>query len=130
MKNDTTEFASVEAVGGSGRIDLYADIHKALRAWMGHVLTRLGQADAQDHADCSEAVSEMNQLLEVMQMHLETENGIVHPAIGGPSKRGGPGPSRGSWKTTPASGSTRRRKWRVSCIGYFRRSRRPAGRQC
>ena len=81
MKNDTTEFASVEAVGGSGRIDLYADIHKALRAWMGHVLTRLGQADAQDPADCAEAVAEMNQLLEVMQMHLETENSIVHPAI-------------------------------------------------
>ena len=81
MKNDTIEFASVEAVGGSGRIDLYADIHKALRAWMGHVLTRLGQADAQDAADCAEAVAEMNQLLEVMQMHLETENAIVHPAI-------------------------------------------------
>lgn len=81
MKNDTTEFASVEAVGGSGRIDLYADIHKALRAWMGHVLTRLGQADTQEPADCADAVSELNQLLEVMQMHLETENAIVHPAI-------------------------------------------------
>lgn len=81
MKNDTIEFASVEAVGGSGRIDLYADIHKALRAWMGHVLTRLGRTDADDPQDCADAMAQLNELLDVMQMHLETENTIVHPAI-------------------------------------------------
>jgi Hemerythrin HHE cation binding domain len=81
MKFDATELQRLEAAAGAGRVDMYSAIHKALRAWMSHVLLRAGQMDADDEIDCREVVAELEQLLGAMQGHLETENRLVHPAI-------------------------------------------------
>jgi hemerythrin-like domain-containing protein len=81
MKLDTTELQHIEAAAGLGRTDLYTAIHKALRAWMSHTLLRLGQLDTSDELDCGEVMTELEQLLDALQGHLETENNFVHTAI-------------------------------------------------
>lgn len=81
MKFDPIELSHIEAAAGAGRLDLYADIHKALRAWMSHVLLRLGQIDTGDEEECAEVAGELEHLLSALQAHLTTENTHVHPAI-------------------------------------------------
>lgn len=48
MKNDAQEIHAIESTIGTDRLDLYNIIHKTLRAWMGHMLTRVGQMDPTD----------------------------------------------------------------------------------
>jgi iron-sulfur cluster repair protein YtfE (RIC family) len=81
MKTDAQEIHAIESVSGTGRVDLYNSIHKALRAWMGHTLTRVGQMDPTDAEECRAVVTEVNELLGAMLAHLQTENTWVHPAI-------------------------------------------------
>lgn len=81
MKFDATEQRYIEVATGHGRLDLYVEIHKALRAWMSHVLVRVGQMDSTDDEDCRAVVSDLGDLLDTLQGHLETENAFVHPAI-------------------------------------------------
>lgn len=81
MKIDTTEMQRIVDTTGTGRMHLYTTIHKALRARMSTVLVKVGQMDAGDDLHCREVVSELEQLLDVLQGHLETENEWVHPAI-------------------------------------------------
>lgn len=63
------------------RLDLYGPIHKALRAFMGHVLQRLGTLDPEDDAERAAAVAELQSLLGLMRSHLQHENDFVHAAI-------------------------------------------------
>ncbi len=81
MKFDATELHLIEATSGQGRMDIYTDIHKALRAWMAHTLTCLGQLDASDDTSTTEVMAELAQLLDVLHGHVETEDTFVHPAI-------------------------------------------------
>ncbi len=81
MNFDLIELSHIEAAAGAGRLDLYAEIHKALRAWMSHVLLRLGQMDTRDEEESAAVVGELEHLLAAMQAHLTTENTHVHPAI-------------------------------------------------
>ena len=81
MKTDAQEIHAIESASGSGRLDLYNSIHKALRAWMGHTLTRVGQMDPTDAEECRTVAADVNELLGAMLEHLQTENTWVHPAI-------------------------------------------------
>ncbi|MBP8213833.1 MAG: hemerythrin domain-containing protein [Propionivibrio sp.] len=66
---------------GIGRPHLYTGIHKALRKYMSAVLTSVGQLDADDDLQCREVMADVQQLLDVLRGHVETENTMVHPAI-------------------------------------------------
>ena len=63
------------------RHDLYALIHKALRAAMSDALLTLGSLDAADARETSDAVAKVNELLEACQEHLEIENRFIHTAM-------------------------------------------------
>jgi hemerythrin-like domain-containing protein len=63
------------------RHDIYAFIHKGLRAFMSHALVRLGRLDVHDSAELAEVNEELRALLTLCRSHLNTENTFVHPAI-------------------------------------------------
>lgn len=63
------------------RYDIYAVIHKALRAMMAEALVQAGRTDWQDAADRGEALSAVRGLLDFCASHLEHENDFVHAAM-------------------------------------------------
>jgi hypothetical protein len=63
------------------RHDIYAFIHKGLRAFMAHTLVRVGRLDPHDAAEVAEACEEVCALLDICSGHLEHENAIVHVAM-------------------------------------------------
>lgn len=63
------------------RHDIYAFIHKGLRAFMAHVLVRVGRLDPHDAAEVAEVGAELQALLEICRGHLHHENDIVHVAM-------------------------------------------------
>lgn len=73
--------ATTRATEALPRHDIYALIHKALRAAMSDALLTVGSLDAADAREASEAVSKVGELLDLCQEHLETENRFVHPAM-------------------------------------------------
>ena len=82
MKIDTREIAEIAATQPTvPRVDLYAGIHKALRAFMTDTLLGLGRMDVEDDLDFAQGCQRVAQLLDVLQAHLEHENRFVHPAI-------------------------------------------------
>lgn len=66
---------------GTARHNLYAGIHKALRAFMGDTLTRLGNTDVQDEAHVAATIAQLTALLEQMRRHVRHENDFIHPAL-------------------------------------------------
>lgn len=64
------------------RHDIYAFIHKGLRAFMAHALVRTGRLDVHDEAERAEVSEELRALLTICRHHLHTENTHVHPALG------------------------------------------------
>lgn len=70
-----------EASQAAGREDLYAGIHKALRALMSDVLLAVGRADPADPQDVSDAGARVCALLDLCVSHVHHENNFVHPAI-------------------------------------------------
>jgi hypothetical protein len=65
----------------SPRHDLYAFIHKGLRAFMAHALVRVGRLDPHDPAEAAEVVDEVGALLDICGAHVAHEDAIVHPAL-------------------------------------------------
>jgi hypothetical protein len=63
------------------RYNIYAVIHKGLRAWMAHTLQALGRADWLDAQDSAAALDELRSLLAVCRTHLAHENDFIHPAM-------------------------------------------------
>lgn len=63
------------------RVDIYAFIHKGLRAFMAHTLVRVGRLDAHDAAEVAEVSQEMRALLAICRSHVQHENEVVHPAM-------------------------------------------------
>ena len=63
------------------RFDIYALIHKALRAQMSHVLLEAGRTDWDDASERDAALSAVRQLLGMCHGHLEHEDTYLHPAI-------------------------------------------------
>ena len=81
MNIDTIGMQKIVEATGIGRPHLYTVIHKALRKYMSEVLTSVGQLDANDDLQCREVMADVQQLLDVLHGHVETENTMVHPAI-------------------------------------------------
>jgi len=85
MKIDTNELQAVaiagEVAAPAPRVDLYAGIHKALRALMADTLLALGRMDPDDGLDLAEATDRVLFLLQTCADHLAHENEFVHPAL-------------------------------------------------
>jgi hypothetical protein len=78
------------------RHDIYAFIHKGLRAFMAHTLVRTGRLDVHDAAELAEVSEELRALLAICRHHLDNENTYVHTAIAARQ----PGASRTSMSST------------------------------
>jgi hypothetical protein len=65
----------------SPRFDIYAGIHKGIRAFMAETLVRLGRIDVADAADRDHALDQLEQLLGFCADHLRHENAFIHTAI-------------------------------------------------
>lgn len=65
----------------TNRYDIYAFIHKGLRAFMAHTLVRVGRLDPHDADEVAEVGAEVRALLDVCRSHLEHENDFVHAAM-------------------------------------------------
>lgn len=73
--------ATVAATGDTPRLDIYAGIHKALRAFLQDTLLRAGRVDVHDEAEVAALATQTQELLFLMRQHLEHENHFVHVAI-------------------------------------------------
>ena len=65
----------------SERYNIYALIHKGLRAWMCDALTTVGRMDPHDPVDVAAALGEVRALLAGCASHLEHENEYLHTAL-------------------------------------------------
>lgn len=83
MNAHPIEIAAITAAAqaGEGRFNMYASIHKALRAMMSDTLLALGRADAADEAELHDACDRTVELMEMFERHLEHENRFIHPAL-------------------------------------------------
>lgn len=63
------------------RHDIYALVHKGLRAWTGQILVELGRLDAQDGAEIAELVPRVRAWLVAARDHLDHEERFIHPAL-------------------------------------------------
>jgi hypothetical protein len=63
------------------RYDLYAIIHKAMRAAMADAMLAAGRLDAADAREITDTVARVDALIELCRLHLEKENAYVHPAM-------------------------------------------------
>ena len=85
MNIDTNELQAVanadEGAAAAPRVDLYAGIHKALRALMADTLLALGRMDPDDGLDLAEATDRVLFLLGICASHLKHENDFIHTAL-------------------------------------------------
>ena len=63
------------------RADIYAVIHKGLRAFMSQTLTRVGRVDWEDAEDRGTTLAQVQELLACCAAHLDHEDGFIHPAM-------------------------------------------------
>lgn len=63
------------------RFDIYAPVHKGLRAFMAHALVRAGRLDPFDPAETAEVTRELTELLDFCLGHAEHEDSVVHAAL-------------------------------------------------
>jgi len=63
------------------RYDIYAFIHKGLRAFMAHALLRAGRCDSHDAAEVAVLRAEVGALMDICAAHLAHENKVIHAAI-------------------------------------------------
>lgn len=81
MQLNPEEITALAQAEATPRMDIYAFIHKALRAFMSDTLTGLGRADVSDDADLNQACARVQQLLDFCRSHLQHENEFLHPAM-------------------------------------------------
>lgn len=81
MNIDSKELAQVAAAAEAPRVDMYAGIHKALRALMADTLLAVGRMDVDDTLELAQVTERVMQLLDFCARHLEHENAFVHKAI-------------------------------------------------
>lgn len=72
---------TVAGPAAAPRYNMYGFIHKALRAFMGDTLTRIGRMDPDDAVDLEGGLDQLRELLDLCRRHLEHENRFVHPAL-------------------------------------------------
>jgi iron-sulfur cluster repair protein YtfE (RIC family) len=64
-----------------GRVDIYAGIHKAVRAYLCDTLGRVARLDLDDDPELAATVLQVRELLEFCTGHIEHEDIFVHPAM-------------------------------------------------
>lgn len=69
------------ACTGAPRVDMYAGIHKALRALMSDTLLALGRMDVTDDLEFATHCERVMELLDLCRSHLQHENDFLHTAI-------------------------------------------------
>lgn len=79
------EHAAFEAVlaeaAKAGRPDIYRNIHRGLRLCMSQALAQVGRMDPADDRDLADTIAATREMLELFALHLEDENGFIHPAM-------------------------------------------------
>ena len=80
MHIEPQEFQQVAALAAP-RVDMYAGIHKALRALMADTLMAVGRMDSEDAAEMAQTLQRVQQLLAFCQSHLHHENTFIHAAM-------------------------------------------------
>lgn len=75
------EIQEVVAVQAAARLDLYAGIHKALRALMADTLLAIGRMDADEDLELAQTTQRVLQLLDFCKGHLQHENTFIHTAL-------------------------------------------------
>ncbi len=78
------------ALSNAPRLDLYAPIHKALRAWMFDTVQQVGRTDGQCPDTALRTLRQVESLLAVCDGHIHHENTFLHPVL----ERGMPGTAR------------------------------------
>ncbi len=63
------------------RFDMYALIHKALRAMMADALVALGRLDVNEDEGVAQTLDRLRALLAACASHLQHEEDFIHPAI-------------------------------------------------
>ncbi|GAB3258460.1 hemerythrin domain-containing protein [Chitinimonas naiadis] len=63
------------------RYDIYALLHKGLRAYLSHVLLEVGRTDWRDRANRQSSIVTVRELLGVCEAHLEQKHSRIHPAM-------------------------------------------------
>ncbi len=79
MQISTLELQQVAAAGP--RFDMYAGIHKAMRAVMADTLLAVGRMDSDDALELTQVSQRVLELLEACRSHLQHENDFLHTAI-------------------------------------------------
>ncbi|MBG9389435.1 hemerythrin domain-containing protein [Caenimonas aquaedulcis] len=80
MKNDANELRQVAATQAP-RHDIYAGIHKAIRALMADTLLAVGRMDSTDELEVAQVTQRVLELLDFCTSHLGHENEYLHTAI-------------------------------------------------
>jgi len=80
MNIDQRELRHV-AEAAAPRVDLYAGIHKALRALMADTLLAVGRMDSEDALERAQVTQRVLELLDFCRSHLQHENDFLHPAL-------------------------------------------------
>ena len=65
----------------TNRPNLYAEIHKAMRAVLCETLVTVGRTDAFDAAEVASTLAAVRELLDHCRGHLDKENEYLHPAL-------------------------------------------------
>jgi hypothetical protein len=82
MKLDTQELQQLLCPEQTAeRVDMYAGIHKALRALMADTLLAMGRMDTDDDLERANTCHRLLELLEFCQGHLQHENQFLHTAL-------------------------------------------------
>lgn len=83
MQTHTREMAALAEAARTGqtRFNLYAGIHKALRALLADTLCRLGRTDPSQPGDVAAAMDHLQGVLHFCHSHVQHENRFVHPAL-------------------------------------------------
>jgi iron-sulfur cluster repair protein YtfE (RIC family) len=81
MKVDTKEMAALDVAPQTRRMDMYASIHKAMRAMMSDTLLAVGRMDSNDTAELANVSGKVLDLLDFCLSHLRHENKFVHTAL-------------------------------------------------
>lgn len=83
MQSQLLEMAQVVATARTGqdRFNMYAGIHKAVRAFLVDTLTVVGRTDPANPQQVVAAAAQTLELLDFCAGHITHENGFVHPAL-------------------------------------------------